>query len=273
VTIDTAKAARWMKRERKMLDNWLARAGTADQMRATIADYATGKQHYGSAAVALELLGNYHGAAGCVRVLGGDDGGFAELDLACVYNYWTLRMITRAYDLDTRPEKQARVLMDAVATCWMHAEAIGAVEIRDWLNALIESVNAGNGSVGGKDMNALCALAAHFATGGKVGKGWAKLGPYQPVANGSLTSEGYDDLAVHHTGSVDGSGFPAFPHYPYRLAPLELLAIEKRTGVPIGERAHPLLRTPLAKRRQASVDLLPPEIQSAIERARGELGF
>lgn len=273
--IDTAKAVRWMKRERKALKDYIEkqeREGFPRLSREDLAGYIVGARPAGAAIASMRYLASWLGATGCLRVLEGDEGGFADLDLACVYGYWVIRLLARGYDANPRPDKQPRAIMENVATCWMHAEAIGLDEIRDWLGARILSVEAGDRSIEGKDMNELCALMAHFITGHDEptlrASGWAPLGPYRPVAARSLTPEGYEELAVYHTRSVDGPAYPAFHFYPYRLAPFELLAIEERTGVPIGERQHPLLTSPLATRRQAAVDVLPDELAPVIERMR-----
>jgi hypothetical protein len=58
---------------------------------------------------------------------------------------------------------------------------------------------------------------------------------------------------------------------PFNLAPFELLAIERRTGVSAAESRHPLLTSPLAKRRSVPTVPVPPELQAVIARAAKEL--
>lgn len=169
-------------------------------------------------------------------MLDGGQLGFADIDLACLYSYWLIRLLVRGYELDQDPGKQARVLMDRVATCWMHAEAIGARSIRTWLDSLVKRIDNGDESVSGKSMNALCTLVANFVTGRDVAalerSGWAPIDVYAPVVKRTLTPECYDTLAVYHQEGVDGDDFPPFHSYPYRIAPLELLAVAKHTGIP-----------------------------------------
>jgi hypothetical protein len=272
VTFDAAKATRWMKRERKWLDDYVVTQdarGFPKFHRGNLEGFVSGKQPAGAAIGALRYLTGWLGANGCRRVFAGEDSGFADLDLSCVYAYWTIRLLARGYDADPRPEKQP--LMENVVTCWMHAEAIGAEEVRDWLSDRIRLVDAGNASIGGKDMNALCTLMAHFVTGKEPkdlkASGWAPLGSYERVVLG-LASADYDELAVHHTKSVDGHEYPPFHFYPYRLAPFELLAIEKRTGVPIAASKHPVLDSSLAKRRSSTAPMLPAELMPVIDRMR-----
>jgi hypothetical protein len=273
---DAAKATRWMKRERKALDDYIVTQdarGFPKFHRDNLEGFVSGKQPAGAAITALWYLAGWLGANGCRRVFAGEDSGFADLDLSCVYAYWTIRLLARGYDADTRPEKQPRAIMENVATCWMHAEAIGADEVRDWLSDRIRLVDAGNASIDGKDMNELCTLMAHFVTGkgpkDLKASGWAPLGSYERVVLG-LASADYDELAVYHTNSVDDEddGYPPFHFYPYRLAPFELIAIEKRTGVPIAASKHPVLDSSLAKRRASTTPMLPAELMPVIDRMR-----
>jgi len=255
MTIDAKKATTWMTRERKWLKEYLVRVeqeNVASIRRQKLADYASGKLDVGVGSSALDALASYHGAAGCSRVLSGDDHGFLDIDLACLENFWMIRLLTRGYDLDQRPGKGARVLLERVATCWMHAEALGATRIREWLDALIHKCEDGYPGVEGKHMSPLCTLVAWFVTGKPVAalerSGWAKIGTYAPVAAGSFTAQSYDELAAYHQKGVDGAGYPPFHFYPYRLVPFELQVIAKRTGVAL-EGKHPLLTSPLAKPR------------------------
>jgi hypothetical protein len=272
---DVTKAAKWFKREVESLSQYLTKQselGFPAQHRARLVGYATGALSVGAGEVLLALvhLSNWLGANGCFRVLRGDKDGLAELDLACVYAYWSVRLRIQAYDVRTQPEKQPLSLMDTVSTCWMHASAIGADTVRDWLGERIRRADNGDPSIDGKDMNELCALAAHFVTG-KDGaalrkSGWARLGPYESVAMKSLEPEGYMALADYHAKSTDGRGFPAFGAYPYRLAPFELFVVEDCTGVPMGTARHPLLTSPLAECRLSTIDPLPNELKPVIAR-------
>jgi hypothetical protein len=251
-----------------------AREGREERKRADIEAYAAGTKHVGYASTGLSMLANMHGARGCLEVLDGNADGFSQLDLACLEDYWLIRLLVRGYELDEQPEKHARVLMDRVATCWMHATAIGADDIRRWLDDLIRRVDNGDLSVKGKPMNALCTLAAHFATGKDCTalerSGWASIGPYSAVCSGTLQSSDYDDLAAFHEENVDGPEFPPFHAYPYRLAPLELLAIERRTGVAMSG-CHPLVASPLAVRRTVSVIPVSDTLRSIISSGRAEM--
>jgi hypothetical protein len=277
MTVDYTKATKWMKRERRLLTEFLARAAREsreDHERADIESYVAGTNHVGYASTGLDMLESVHGARGCLEVLDGNADGFNWLDLACLEDYWVIRLLVRGYELDERPGKHARVLMDRVATCWMHAAAIGADDVRRWLDDLIRKVDDGDPSVNGKSMNALCTLAAHFATGKDCTtlerSGWASVGPYSAVCHGTLQSGDYDDLAAFHEKNVDGPDFPPFHAYPYRLAPLELLAIERRTGIAMSGR-HPLVTSPLAQRRTVPVIPMSDTLQSIASSGRPEV--
>jgi hypothetical protein len=223
------------------------------------------------------ILAGYEGSVGCTRVLDGHDDGWVQIDRACVYSAWEVHLLACAYDADRRPEKQPRANLDRAANIWTHAEALGASDLRDWLEGRLRKIDAGDGSLGGKDMNSLVTLVAHLATrkdpAALERSGWGDIGPYARVASGKLRPEEYDELADYHTREVSGSGFPAFDRYPYRVVPFELFAIEKRTGVPIENPRHPLLTSPLAVRREVSEIPVPDELRRVIDRASTELGL
>lgn len=273
-----AKAERWMKRQFDELKAYVEQqdaVGYPAEERRNLAAYASGQAPIGHATVALLYLGSYRSAIGCLRVIRGDSGGLCEIDKACLYNYWVIRLLVRAYEVDARPEKQPRVQMDTVANCWMHAEALGATDVVSWLSECVRRINAGERGIGGKTMNALCGLVAHYATGRSAGElenaGWASLGIYESAAAGKLRPVDYDDLAEYHIRRVTGGGYPEFQSNPYCVIPFELLAIERRTNVRIDSK-HPLLSSPLAVRRDVSTIAMTDELAGVVDRARLEIG-
>jgi hypothetical protein len=275
---DHAKAERWFKRERNAIKKYLDDQ-TAKQMpewhRSGIQEYLAGKGNIGHATVALQYLANVESAAGCGRVLDGDDAGFAGVDRACLYNSWVIRLLTSAYDADTRPDRYPRLVMETVAPCWMHAIAIGAQSIATALAARVKLVDAGDGSIGGKELNRLCTLMAHYITGKSArdlkASGWASPGPYAPVVEGTLTPDGYQALADAHIANVGSGDSQAFFFYPYRIYPAEILAIEQLSGVAIGASKHPLLTSPLARRRTVPEIPMTEELAAIVDKAKQEL--
>ncbi len=224
----------------------------------------------------LDYLSHYISAHGCVRVLDGDAGGFGEIDLACLYGFWMFRIGARAYDLITSPKRASRSpLMDHLATCWMHAEAIGARGIREWLDGLVQRVDAGEDVVDGKDMSPLCTLMAHFVTGKRAevleASGWAPIDIYRPVTDGTFDASQWDALASWHQENTDRGDYPPFYSAPYRLIPFELMAISRRTGIPISG-TNPLLHTPLAVMREVPEIAMTDELQAVIDCARRVYG-
>jgi hypothetical protein len=277
MTIDYAKAKRWMTKELKLLREHLDRLGSQgfpEESRARIATYVAGTAPVGAATVGLASLSGWHGGVGCRRVLDGDEGGWEEIDRAGLYLFSTVRILACAYDADTRPQKGPRTNLDGAASAFTHAEAIGAAAMRDWLAERFRRIDAGDGSLGGKDMNPLVALVAHLATGkdpaALKASGWAGIGPYGSIAADALRPEDYEELADYHTRRAAGPGFPAFDLYPYRLVPFEILAIERRTGVRIETPKHPLLASPLLRARNVGDPPIPAELQQVIDRARSE---
>jgi len=265
--IDQAKAARWMKKEVKGL-RWEPDAfDDVGHSRAKLEAYAARGGTFGGAATGLMVIASFEGAAGCARVLEGHDDGWLQIDRACLYLTWEIHLLACAYDADTRPEKQPRTNLDGAA--------LGASGLRDWLDGRLRKIDGGDGSLGAKSMNPLVALVAHFATGKDPAvlkrSGWADIGPYQRVVSGDFRPEEYDALAEYHTQQVTDHGFPAFYSYPYRLIPFELFAIEKRTGVPIEKAQHPLLTSPLAKRREVREIPVLDELRRVLDRARTEM--
>jgi hypothetical protein len=269
-----------MRRELKWLRGYpgtRADQGVIDQARDELAKCAAGELDLAMAISALDDMSNWQSAVGCIAVLDGDKGGFANIDVACLYNFWAIRLMVLGYDLDQRANKQPRgLLMDRIATCWMHAEALGATSIRAWLDALVIRVHDGYGGVGGREMNALATLVAHYATGRDAEEleraDWASIDVYRSVAAGAFAAREYDALATYHETGVDGDGYPPFHAYPYRIAPFELLAIARRTKVPI-DGQHPLLATPLAHAREVPELAVPNELRGVIARAVAELSI
>src|SRR5207237_6525137 len=112
------------------------------------------------------------------------------------------------------PKRPRGLTMERAATCWMHAAALGVREVLDWLSERIRLMDGGDESIGGKEMNALCTLTAHFATGRDVGalesSGWAPIGAYRSVAERTLRPDDYETLAAYHAKRTGGAGFPEF---------------------------------------------------------------
>jgi hypothetical protein len=273
--MDAARAERWMKKEMNALRKLRRDEAYLAENHAKVESYAAGQGTVGAATTGLLVLAGYAATTGCLRVLDGDDDGWRRIDESCLYLSWRMRLLACAYDADERPQKQARGTLEHVANVWMHAEALGASEVRSYWDGRLRNIDAGQESLVGKDMNALIALAGHFATGKEASEiersGWAELGPYVAVASGKLRAQDYDELADYHTRQVTDHGFPAFDRYPYRLIPFELFAIEKRTGVPIRSARHPLLNSPFAVRREVDRIPVPDQLENVIDRARTEL--
>jgi len=266
----------WRARELQDLHAYMARQeaeGTA--RRQDLVAYSSGASSLGVATVALGHLAIYEGAAGCLAVLEGNDGGFEAVDRACLYNYWKIRLLVAAYDSDPRLTKQPRIEMPVLATCWMHAAALRVRDVSDWLTERATRITEGDQSIDGTDMSALCTLVAHLASGKRLGElersGFGPLAPYEKVANRTLTSTDYDALAEYHSEQTQGGEAAAFFFYPYRLIPCELQAIERLTGVEIVDPRHPLLTSPLARRREVPSLSMVDELESVIVRARSEL--
>jgi hypothetical protein len=269
------KAAKWVKKEMAALRRPYGSEARLEEHQAKIEAYRSGQGNFGGAVVGLSMVALSERRKGCVRVLDGDPGGWEQLDRGFLYRTWAIRLLACAYDADVRPGKNARMTLDAAANAWAEATAIGNVELANWLEARLRKIDAGDGSLSGKDMNALVALAAHFATR-KPGaalkqSGWADLGPYARAIRGGLRPGDYDELAEYHVQQTGESGFQPFLTPPFRLIPVELFALEKRTGVRIESPQHPLLTSPLAVRREAGEIPMPDDLRGVIERARMEM--
>lgn len=241
-----------------------------------LADYAHGASSLGPATAALDALAAHRSVTGCIDVLSGHPRGFVEVDRACLYRFWDIRLLLAVFDRNPHPGKQGQALMDTIAICWMHAEAIGATHLREQLDHLVTRVVDGYPGVVGRNMNPLCTLVAHLVTGRPVDElealRWAPIGVYTPIAAGTLRSSDYDALATYHQHALDGRGYPPFRTYPYRVIPFELVAIARRTGIRIDSR-HPLLTSSLARRRDVPDIAMPDELEPVIERATCELAL
>lgn len=273
-------ADKWTKRELKNTREYAVKRkadGIVDEDREELAKCGAGEGNLALVVSSLESLAVWYGAVGCVAVIDGDEGGFESIDRACLYNFWAIRLMARGYDLDQRPDKQPRgLLVDQIARCWMHAEAIGAVSFREELDALVVRADVGYAGVVGREMNALGTLVAHYATKRDpdelARRGWAPIEIYRPVALGAVTAADYDRFATYHQKNVDGGGYPAFHADPYRLAAFELLAIARRSGVPVSGQNW-LINSPLARVRDAGEPAVPDELAPIIARAAREFGI
>jgi hypothetical protein len=269
-------AGKWFTREVKEVREYAAKReseGVVDDARRKLTKCAL---EFGFAIGGLKNLAAWYGAKGCVAVLDGDITGNELVDRACLYNFWAIQLLSRSYDLDQRPNKQPRgLLVDQIARCWMHAEAIGATAIRKSLDDLIVRVDSGYGGVAGRNMNALGTLVAHYATNRDANSlehdGWAPIETYRAATTNAVTERDYETFAAYHQKNLDGAGYPAFPSDPYRLAPLELLAIARRTRVPVSGQ-HPLITSPLARARDVETLAVPDELQPVLAVAR-DLGL
>jgi hypothetical protein len=272
-------AETWFKREVRHTREYVVKReadGIIDEAREDLSKCGSGGLEFGNAIGGLEDLAGWYGAKGCVAVLDGDMTGYELVDRACLYRFWAIQLLARAYDLDERPNKGPRgLLVDQIARCWMHAEAMGVTAIRESLDALIVRVDSGYGGVSGRQMNALGTLVAHYATNRDARSlerdGWAPIGTYRAATTNNVTERDYEAFASYHQRNLDGSGFPAFHSDPYRLAALELLAIARRTGVPVSGQ-HPLITSPLARARDVETIAVPDELQPVLAVAR-DLGL
>lgn len=74
----------------------------------------------------------------------------------------------------------------------MHADAVGATAIREELDRLVMRVDEGYGGVGGRDMNGLATLVAHYATGRDFAmlerSGWSPIEVYSTAIRGIRSS-------------------------------------------------------------------------------------
>ena len=165
--------------------------------------------------------------------------------------------------------------MGKVSDCYMHAAAIGAKSLLASLTATVRSVDDGSGTVTLNHVRPLCTLMAHYALGRKPNApaGWAPIGPYASAANGKLRSADYEKLAEYHLKDALDPGGEDFQHFPNSVIPFELMAIERHTGVPIGDSTHPLLTHPLAQRRTVTEIRPTEELEGVVRRASIELGL
>lgn len=278
--LDELDRESWLDGELRRLRAYIAREGaegTARSCRQDLMAYSSGTSPLGAATSALGYLASYESAAGCLAVLEGNDSGFEAIDRACLYSYWKIRILVAAYKSDPRSTKQARIEMAVVATCWMHASALQVRDASDWLTERITGITEGDQSVDGRAMNALCTLAAHLATGKAPRElersGFGPLGPYEKVADRSLTPKDYDALAQYHSDQSAGGNAATFYFYPYRLIPFELGAIERLVGVEIANPSHPMLMSPLARRREVPIIPMGKDLKAVVIRARSELNF
>lgn len=234
-----------------------------------------GTRNWGAGVTSLMLLGSFRAVDGVVRVLDGDAGGWGLVDLACLYNAWALRILSRAYDVDDRPNKNPRIMMEVLARCWMHAEAIDAADVRNHIDTLVRKIDGGSDCVGGKGMNPLCGAVAALSLSldGETlaRRGWSAPGPYATAVAGTLRPSDYDGLADYHIKRTGGAGFPEFQMNPYSVVPFELHAIERRTGVRI-QSEHPLLVGPLAAHRTVSELPTTEELDRVISASEKDLG-
>lgn len=273
-------AEKWFKREIKEVRAYAAKRraeGIVDADRDSIAKCGLGALELGLAIGGLEDLAAWYGALGCIAVLDGDMTGYELVDRACLYNFWAIQLMSRSYDLDQRPDKQPRgLLVDQIARCWIHAEAIGATAMRESLANLIVRVDCGYGGVAGRNMNALGTLVAHYVTNRDVealeSSGWAPIGPYRAATTRVVAARDYEAFAAYHQENVEGDGYPAFPSDPYRLAALELLAIARRTHIPVSGH-HPLISSPLVHPRDVGTLAVPNELRPVLELADREFGL
>jgi hypothetical protein len=271
-----SSAAKWMKRELRDLRDYMPKMkerGVVDESLDRLAKCGTGEHELATATRALSYLAYWYGGRGAIAVLDGDDSGYELVDRACLYNFCAIRILSRGYDLDPRPNKQSRgLLMDRIATCWMHADAVGATAIREELDRLVMRVDEGYGGVGGRDMNGLATLVAHYATGRDFAmlerSGWSPIEVYSTAIRG-ITEPDWEELAAYHARNVDGAAYPAFHAYPYRVAAFEILAIARRTGGAVSGQ-HPLITSPLIRARDVGRLAVPDELAPLISRAARE---
>jgi hypothetical protein len=268
-----------MKRELRDLRDYKTKMmtrGVVDESLDHLARCGRGERDLAMASTSLKTLSIWYGTCGAITILDADESGHELLDRACLYSFWAILLSSRGYDLDQRPNKQSRgLLMDRVASCWMHAEAVGATAIREELDRLITRVDQGYGGVLGRDMNGLATLVAHYATGRSFEAlqkaEWAPIEVYDAVRR-SVTESDFEAFADYHVANVDDGDYPAFDAYPYRLAAFELLAISRRAGTRVSGN-HPLIRSPLIQAREVGEIAVPDELRPLIERATREWGF
>lgn len=279
MNIDRKRPEHRLKKELKELREHvpgLWEIGRPESLRRDIAaDLARGEPHV---VVDLSLLASYMGAHGCLRVVEGDHDGFFEIDSALLYEFWCIRLRTINYGLDPRPDADKpwrSIMMEQIAPLWVHAEALGAVGLRGWLDDLLRRADRGYQGVCARDMSPLCTLVGHFVTGKDAAaleaSGWGDIGPYASVVDGTFDASQWDALAAWHIENISKGGFPPFRSFPYSLIPFELMAISRRTGIPLSGDS-PLFHTVLAARREVPEIPVTEELQAILDCARKVYG-
>jgi len=243
----------WLSRERNFIH---------DRARKTLSDYADGGPGRPvPISRQLSKLFSWHGAAGAVARLRGDDRGLEDLYRAHAYDMAFVRV--RLAMLDER--KAGTIDFNETALTLARSIALGCDDDADYVGRrLVDGLP--NGLFDGVDGTRVGPFVLSLFLD------WQQIRPLESVATPFHSIEGFaallqvwrsadvervrramEDAADMHTfrtGDPSEEDLPEFSDYVYRIWPVEIVAVaplRETLGLIVPTSAHPLLATPLAR--------------------------
>jgi hypothetical protein len=212
----------------------------------------------------MRNLSNWFGRIGASQVLKGESGGWGNLKLSALYQYWCIRFFVHVFLIDTRTAKATRADGLAACLCFNQLVATGSFDEAVWLGAAIKR------SRSDKSMNWIKMSPRPFESfTARLFNAWQRLpiddglepsstGVYQGILDAwsadsaRLVSPVTDACDYHIARTQDPSdeGYPEFLEFFYAAFPVEIIAIRRireALGLAMPVVDHPLLSTPLAK--------------------------
>jgi hypothetical protein len=248
----TVNPVRQMKKLEKDLRQWCAdpttdwRAKIDKSLRKELA--STHPRAAVVATVDLDYLATWHAQHGALAILEGRIEGWANIDLALHYQWWTVRI-----HKDT-------TLVNKLALILAHAIVFEEDSLAEWVaELLIRSLEGTTPKLWkyatfGTFLLKLWAMHRGLPDIDVARPDMAALGVYQrvldtwsnPVELRSALGAACD---YHLEQSWTARGFPPFVYGPYQMFPVDILAIarvRRDLGLEMPKVDHPLLATPLA---------------------------
>jgi hypothetical protein len=197
--------------------------------------------------------------SGLDKLLRGDGQGWEDIERSRKYKYWSIRILARAYDLDTRERKQWRIGVDHVAPALAHAIAANDEPTAAWLGQRMEKAKT-DGVFGNESTWTTWSFAFFIADlfrdrdGTHASPASPMPAVYPPLLQAlGGSDESFRDALLsacdyHVVESVEGRGFQAYIISPYHLLPAELVAtlvLRRSLGASVPAFEHPLFATKL----------------------------
>jgi hypothetical protein len=252
--------------------DWLVGTAPVVQEASTSLEEKLGQRDFfglNLAAIDLDVLAEYYGRAGEIRVLDGDVAGWVDLHKAIAYHYWSLKICVQVFAKkqvlrNLEPAFDLTTHAPIAASLHCYYLVIGDVDKQTFTFDVLRSMAVTRGVVDEAFWKRRIFEPFVLRLRRKLEEldlpqdlEGRDIGPYGKVlefwGDPGQFARAISDVADYHCEKMferRGDWGPEFINAPFDLLPCEIfavLAIRRKLGLPVPTVEHPLLATPLGK--------------------------